>query len=508
MLFRWCHNFPGKFLFPFKAFIFSALIGFGGETLWAADHTVTTPATLLNGFNSASPGDTLTLSVGVEIDLNQNGVESTLGNLTLQGISNYNFQTQIQTIAQSIITQAKNDDFSDGIITSLQETILANLPQNRIYNSNPKAYGSGLVLSGAAISATDERLQLGSSTTTAGATAASGNDTAWATLISGSSATVTIQKLALYNGSVANSTATGVTTGAASADVSVTSSRTVTATYDTDALVNGNESGISVSGTGFLLKNLNFQGTTGTVSAATTGATSVYLGLIGTNLKRDVAISTATEWAGIENSSFIDNVIVTEGAVHTVGNILFFSNRHYAGTGYQSVPGGRGGNGEAGLVSYYDKIDHITGSVFIGNKLINDSDASVGLRTWGAAGPAWVKLKTISGSYFADNFNQGHHAFGGALYFGSIVNIENSIFYNNVVHSDHESQGGAIFADSSNVTATSYSNTGYSIDQISNTVFVGNSAHGLYSLSNDGADTAIGAEGGAIRAASGIGTIT
>ncbi|MDR1165360.1 MAG: autotransporter outer membrane beta-barrel domain-containing protein [Deltaproteobacteria bacterium] len=469
--------------------------------LRAAD--ITDGASLGSEFAGASNGNTLNIGDGAVIDLNQNGVVSALTNITLEGAASMDFKTAIAAEATGIIAEAKNGNLGEGDIKGLIDAILENLPNNRIFNSDPQAYGSGLIIDGDPI-ASDERLLLGAAGT-ASSTKPAGNDTAWATILGGNAATAVIQKLALYNGSVANAANNGATTGAASDDVTVVSSRNVTVSYDTDALEHGGDSAISVSGDGFKLVNVNFEGTRATVAATDTGASTVYLGLIGTNVSRDATINAATTWVGIENSTFINNVIETDGAVHTVGNVLFFSNRHYPGTGYQNVPNGRGGNGEAGLVSYYDKIDHISGSVFIGNKFINDSDANVGLRTWGPAGPAWVKMNAISGSLFANNYNQGHHAFGGAMYLGSVVTVENSVFYNNEVVSDHEALGGAIYADSVNTTASgAYSDTGRAIDLIDNSVFIGNSAKFLYELTNGGADGLGGADGGAISATNGI----
>ncbi|MDR1921412.1 MAG: autotransporter domain-containing protein [Candidatus Adiutrix sp.] len=442
--------------------------------LWSAQAQAqaTDGQELHDALAAAAAGQTVVLAPGAEIDLYQNGVEFSAPNVTLSGSADYDLGARIRAEAAAIVAQGR-DAGQAGLsdrLTSIVADLLDNLPDNRIFNSQPKGYGSGVVFrnhaTGAIMPAPNAR---GGDSLTA---PISGTD--WTTITNGGSVSsaTTINygpNHALYPGQ----------------------SIVVDAIYDREALDHGADSGISAVGGGFVLKNINFEGTHGTVRAADaiSGASVVYQGLVGSNLRRAAGVA-SSGMQGLENVTFVDNVIETEGAVQTVGNVLFFSQRKYPGTdfasGGETIP-------NSPPYNYIETLDYIKGSVFRGNKIYNDLNASVGMRTPAAAGAGWVNIGLIEDSLFADNFNQGHHAFGGAIYAQSLGDVVNSVFFNNVNTTDHEAWGGGIMANS--------------INGISGSVFIGNSARGLKVLTqnaNGAIDADVGALGGAVYAGGGI----
>ena len=230
----------------------------------------------------------------------------------------------------------------------------------------------------------------------------------------------------------------------------------------------GTHAGISAPHGGFSVKNMTLSGTVANIDSST-GA-SKYMGLIGSTFTRQKETTDGQGLGTIENVAFIGNEVHATGAVNLVGNTIFFTQRRY--------------NANGSMASGSDRIevlDAIRGSAFIGNKLYADMTASVGMRDVGAGGAGWSDITAVESSIFADNYTQGHHAFGGGLFSYSIGTLSDSAFYNNVIESDHDGYGGAVYANGG-------------IDSISGSVFVGNEARGI----DFGLGRAAGALGGAI----------
>lgn len=237
------------------------------------------------------------------------------------------------------------------------------------------------------------------------------------------------------------------------------------------AATTGTHAGISAPAGGFSLKSLTFKGTVANIDSAS-GA-SKYMGLVASTFDRYDSVTDPNDGQGmkrIENMAFVDNVVHSTGAVHNVGNNIFFSQRRY--------------NGSGTYVSGADRIetlDAISGSAFIGNKMYSDMTASVGNRDVGGGGAGWVNLTSLDSTIFANNLVQGHHAFGAGLFTYSLGNVDSSIFYNNIIESDHDAYGGGLMSSGG-------------IDSIANSVFVGNEARGL----DFGLGRSAGVLGGAI----------
>ena len=234
------------------------------------------------------------------------------------------------------------------------------------------------------------------------------------------------------------------------------------------AAATGTHAGISAPLGGFSLQNMTLKGTTANMDSAS-GA-SKYMGLIASTFDRSEDPLDGQGMGLISNVAFIDNVVHSTGAVHNVGNALFFTQRRYDATGAFNN------------INRIETLEGIVGSVFIGNKMYADMTASVGNRDVGGAGAGWVNLLRVESSIFMDNYVQGHHAFGGALYAYSLGTISDSMFVGNIVASDHDAYGGAIM-------------TNEGIDRITRSVFVGNEAQGL----EYGLGRAAAASGGAIH---------
>lgn len=253
------------------------------------------------------------------------------------------------------------------------------------------------------------------------------------------------------------------------------------------AAKDGIHGGIQAPNGGFSLMNMTMMGTKAIIDN-TTGASMAYMGLLGSTFSRTSTPGDGQGMGLIENVAFIDNIVDTSspnniagvgGAVNNVGNVLFFTQRRYDPvTGaYVGAAGDR-----------IETLDGIVSSVFIGNEMRANMNASVGNRDLGSAA-GWVDLRKVEYSLFADNFTEGHHAFGGALYAYNIGDITASVFYNNTVASDHDGYGGAISTAS--------------IESITDSIFVGNEAQGL----EYGLGRTAGALGGAINA-TGVATLT
>ncbi|MDR1519138.1 MAG: hypothetical protein LBU23_03210, partial [Planctomycetota bacterium] len=439
---------------------------------------------LKDALNQAAAGSVVEVGAGAAIDLNGLAVVVTNQDVTLRGSGGPDLGTSIAAGAAAM-TGDPGQEALAGNLSGLVAKLKADLPNSRIYNSDPQGYRSGLVLD--TNLAADERLViLTSGHALWGANAIYGGNPDFNAIVSAATADrpapVTIQKI---------DTTAGRANYYQAADV--ISSRTAAAYYDRDNLDNGGKGGISAPTGGFSLKNLTFSGTEANIAGrpiGATGASVVYTGLAGSNLARDTSLA-SSGMGTVENVAFIDNVVNVAGDAHVVGNSLFFTNRHYPGTIYAWVPNGRGGNGEGGFSSYFETLDSITGSVFIGNRILADMEGSVGSRDIGAGAAGWADIETVRSSLFAENLNRGHHGFGGGLFARELGSLSDSIFHNNLVESDHEAMGGGVFAEG-----------GSGIGSITGGVFVGNEVRTLAVHGDDG-----GAAGGAVSSGSGVGGV-
>ena len=342
---------------------------------------------LREALDQAAAGSVVEVEAGAVIDLNDLEVVVRSANVTLQGSGGTDLGACIAAGAAGALAGDHSREALAGSLAGLTASLKTDLPDSRIYNSNPQGYRSGLVLD--TTIAADERLViLTSSHTIWGNNGTYGGNPDFATIISSATvsnpATVTIQKLKTNasGGLVQSDGITPVATPTTNyyLDAGVESTRTASAYYDRDNLDNGGKGGISAPAGGFSLKNLTFSGTVANIAGkpiGESGASVVYTGLVGSNLTRNAALG-SSGMGSVENVAFIDNVVNVSGDAHVVGNSLFFTNRHYPGTTYTYVPNGRGGNGEAIPSSYpnsyYETLDSISGSVFIDNQILADME--------------------------------------------------------------------------------------------------------------------------------------
>lgn len=244
------------------------------------------------------------------------------------------------------------------------------------------------------------------------------------------------------------------------------------------AAESGTHAGISASQGGFSLKNLTLMGTTANIDDDATSGASKYMGLIASTYTLSTDPDDGQGLGVIENVAFVNNVVNATGAVHNVGNNIFFTQRRYDTDGLYV-------NGADRI----ETMDGLIGSVFIGNRMYADMTASVGNRDVGGGGAGWVNLTRLDSTIFADNFLRGHHAFGAGLFVYSLGEVTDSVFYNNILESDHDAYGGGLMSSGG-------------IDSISGSVFVGNEARGL----DFGLGRTSAARGGAVHSTSAANT--
>jgi hypothetical protein len=439
----------------------------------------------------ATPGQTVTLPPGTSIDLRGLDIKVPASEVTLSGTfgRDISYREIISKATQELYEAARLGNFSYEPYNRLLEELKENSPESQLFDSAPKAYGSGLYLSQGGPFGPKDRLIFGKN----GEPGEKNGD--FQSLTAGGSRQVTIETLALgQDGKPLPLSKKDPPPDPLSKEAKVESSRQAVAAYDREALEDGGQGGISAPGGGFSLRNLRLSDSRGQVEASQTGASTVFPGLLGSDLTRQ-----AKEPVGLKS---LDSLLVTEnefrakGPVHMVGGAIYLSHRRYPGLDYVYFPGGRGRNGEK-TVQAFDSIESVNGCLFASNKSTSDPLAQVGLRSLSPSGAGWARVGLMDGNMFAGNINSGHHAFGGGFFAAKVENIGHSIFFRNIVESDHDSCGGALMSEGG-------------IGQISQSLFLENSSLGQLSLAQnqDGSlDKAVNAEGGALSSPAGIDSV-
>lgn len=248
----------------------------------------------------------------------------------------------------------------------------------------------------------------------------------------------------------------------------------------------GFHSGLSAPKGGFSLINLAFSGTNvkAVRADAATGASHLYMGLVGPDLNRLAKEDGDYPGLGdVMNVAFVGNSVDADSNVNVGGNTIFFTQRRYGHDGSFDAK-----NPNNAL----SPLNSIVGSLFHNNVVMVETpvaEGDTGNRPYSGAGVGWAKIGLVDASLFASNKTSGgHHSFGGALFAARIDKLERSIFLNNSNAADHDAFGGAVQAN---------------IGLLASSIFIGNSTRGIANDHVPGTAVAGGAVNGSVETVSG-----
>ena len=206
----------------------------------------------------------------------------------------------------------------------------------------------------------------------------------------------------------------------------------------------GLHSGLAAPKGGFSLKNLSLSGTSvkAVRADASTGASHVYMGLVGPDLSRLARSDGNYPGLGdIDAVAFIENTVEADSNVNVEGNTIFFTQRRYGPAGEFDVKK---------PINALTPLNSISSSFFHENKTVVSppiAEGDTGNRTYSGAGLGWARVGLIDASLFSRNSSSGgHHGFGGAIFADKIDKLSRSIFIGNSIAADHDAYGGAVNA--------------------------------------------------------------
>jgi hypothetical protein len=244
----------------------------------------------------------------------------------------------------------------------------------------------------------------------------------------------------------------------------------------------GRHSGLSAPKGGFSLKNLSMSGSKAKAvrADAATGASHVYMGLVGPDLSRLAREDGRYPGLGrIEGVAFVDNAVEADSNVNVEGSTVFFTQRRY---------GPDGSFDPQSPVQAVTRLEAVTGTVFHHNRVevaAPLAEGDTGNRLYSGAGLGWAEVGLLDATLISSNSTSGgHHSFGGALFASRIETMSRSIAMSNSNTGDHDAFGGAVQA---------------SVGLLGGSVLVGNLARGVTSDHVRGTAAAGGALSGSVE---------